>query len=185
MARLIEKYKKETTPLMIKKFNYKNLMAVPKIEKVVINTSFGKIISGKTSQETEKIIKAILKDLFLITGQKPLLIKAKKSISGFSLRAGSSVAAKITLRKKRMYDFLERLIYIALPRSRDFRGVKTDSFDAFGNLAIGIKEHICFPETSIDKEKTIFGLEVVIRTTAKNKEESVELLKSLGFPIKK
>ncbi|MDI6591654.1 MAG: 50S ribosomal protein L5 [Patescibacteria group bacterium] len=184
MNRLREKYQKEVIPEMMKKFGYTNALAVPKIEKVVVNCGFGKLISGKTSEEQKKIYEAILEDLALITGQLPILTRAKKSISGFKIRKGLPVGAQVTLRGKRMYDFLERLIHIGLPRSRDFRGIDPKSLDKEGNLTIGIKEHIAFPEISPEKVKNIFGLEITVVTTAKNKEEGLELLKLLGFPIK-
>lgn len=184
MMPLKEKYEKEVIPEMIKKFGYKNKMAVPKIEKVMVNTSFAKLISGKSSEEAEKIQEAILNDLALICGQKPIVTKAKKSISGFKLKKGKVIGAKVTLRRKRMYDFLERLIHIALPRSRDFQGIDQKSFDKKGNLTIGIREHIVFPEVSPEKVKNIFGLEVTIVTTAKTQREGIELLKLMGFPIK-
>ncbi|MBZ1345076.1 MAG: 50S ribosomal protein L5 [Candidatus Nealsonbacteria bacterium] len=183
MLKLQEKYKKEVVPVMMKEFGYKNPMAVPKIEKVIINTSFGKLILGKTNEEQKKIQKAILNDLALISGQGPVLTMAKKSIAGFKTRKGLALGAKCTLRKKKMNDFLERLINISLPRSRDFRGIGIESFDSKGNLTIGIKEHIYFSEISPEKVKNIFGFEITIKTTAKTKEEGIELLKLLGFPI--
>jgi len=169
---------------MQKRFGYRNVMAVPKIKKVVINTSFARLIAGKTSDEQRKIQEAILNDLAQISGQKPILTKAKKSISAFKVRAGMPLGAKVTLGKKKMFDFLERLIHIALPRSRDFRGIKLQSFDKKGNLTIGIKEHIVFPELSPEKVKDIIGLEVIVATTSKKREEGMELLKLMGFPIK-
>jgi len=184
MLRLKEKYQKEVTPQMQKKFGYVNKMAVPRIEKVALNTGFGRQISGKTSSEQEKIYTAILKDISLITGQQPVLTRAKKSISGFKIREGMPVGARVTFRGKRMYDFLERLIHIVLPRSRDFQGIDSRSLDKGGNLTIAIREHIVFPEIQPEKVKNIFGLEITVVTTAKNKEESLELLKLLGFPIK-
>jgi len=184
MLRLSEKYEKEVVPEMMKKFGYKNKMAVPRIEKVVVNTSFGKLIVDKTSAEQKKFLDSILGDLALICAQKPILKGAKKSISSFKLRKGLPVGAKITLRKKRMYDFLERLIHIVLPRSRDFRGIDPASFDKKGNLTVAIKEHITFPEVSPEKTKTIFGLEVTIVTNSKKREAGIELLKLIGFPIK-
>lgn len=184
MFRLKEKYQKEVIPAMMKKFGYTNIMAVPKIEKVCVNSGFGRLIGGKTSQEQERIVNLILNDLTLICGQKPILTKAKKSISGFKIRKNMFIGAKVTLRRQRMYDFLERLIHIALPRSRDFHGIDISSFDEKGNLTIGIKEHIVFPEVSPEKTKNIFGLEITIVTNAKNREEGIELLKLLGFPIK-
>jgi large subunit ribosomal protein L5 len=145
MLHLKDKYNKEVIPKMMEKFGYKNAMVVPKIEKVVVNTGFGRLISGKTSQEQKKIFNSILGDLSLIVGQKIVLTKARKSISGFKVREGMPVGAKVTLRKKRMNDFLERLIHIVLPRSRDFRGISQNSFDKEGNLTLAIKEHITFP----------------------------------------
>jgi len=185
MLRLKEKYEKEVVPEMMKKFGYKNKMAVPRIEKVIVNTSFGKLITGKTgSDEQKKFLDSILGDLALICAQKPIVKGAKKSISSFKLRKGLPVGAKVTLRKKRMYDFLERLIHIVLPRSRDFQGIDPASFDKKGNLTVAIKEHITFPEISPEKTKTIFGLEVTVVNSAKKREVGIELLKLIGFPIK-
>jgi len=182
--RLMEKYEKEVIPKMMERFGYKNKMAVPKIEKVVVNCGFGRLLYGKTPAEKEKIYNEVLDNLALICGQRPVLTKARKSISGFKIRKGMPLGAKVTLRKKRMYDFLERLIHIALPRSRDFQGILPKSFDKNGNLTIGIKEHIAFPEIDPEKASHIFGLEVTIVTNAKSREEGLELLKLLGFPIK-
>ena len=184
MLQLKDKFEKEVIPAMMDKFGYKNKMAVPKIEKVIINTGFGKEISGKTSDEQKKISESILNDLSLIAGQRPILTKAIKSISSFKIRKGLPIGAKVTLRGKKMDDFLMRLIHIALPRSRDFRGINPKSLDKKGNLTMGIKEHICFPEILPEKIKNIFGLEVTVTTTAKTREEGLELLKLLGFPIK-
>ena len=184
MAYLKEKYQKQIIPVMKEKFGYKNSMAVPKIIKVTVNTGFGKLFSGQTSSDQEKNIKYILNDLSSICGQNPLKTKAKKSIAGFKLREGMFIGAKVTLRKKKMYDFLERLIDIALPRSRDFRGIDQKTIDQNGNLTIGIKEHICFAEVSPEKAKSIFGLEITITTNAKNREKGIELLKLFGFPLK-
>ena len=181
---LKEKYEKEVIPVMMERFGYKNKMAVPKIEKVVVNTGFGRLVGGKTPEEQKKIQEAILGDLALICGQRPVLTRAKKSISGFKLRKGTPIGAKVTLRRQKMWDFLVRLIHIALPRSRDFRGIKEQAVDERGNLTIGIKEHICFPEISSEKVKNIFGLEVTVVTTAKNRQEALELFKLLGFPIR-
>jgi len=184
MLELEDKYNIEVIPGMMKKFGYRNKMAVPKIEKVLVNTGFGRLIGGKTSDEQKKIYEAILNDLALITGQRPVLTRAKKSISGFKIRQGLPIGAKVTLRGKRMTDFLERLIHIGLPRSRDFRGIEEKSFDKAGNLTVAIKEHISFPEILPEKVKTIFGFEITVVTTAKKREEGLELLKLLGFPIK-
>lgn len=184
MINLKEKYQKEVVGAMKKKFGYKNDMAVPKIDKVVVNTGFGRLVSDKTSDEKKKIQESIAHDLSLICGQAPVLTKAKKSIAGFKIREGMIIGAMVALRRKKMYDFLDRLIHIALPRSRDFRGIDAKSVDAAGNLTIAVKEHISFPEISPEKSKVMFGFETVIATTAKNKEQGLELFKLLGFPIK-
>ena len=184
MIYLKEKYKREVVPKMKEKFDYQNDMAVPEIEKVVVNIGFGRQVSDKTSEEKKKIYNSILQDLALITGQRPILRNAKKAISGFKTRKGIPIGGMCTLRKRKMYDFLERLIHISLPRSRDFKGIDPKSFDEKGNLTIGIKEHIAFSEVSPEKAKQIFGFEITIVTTAKTKEEGLELLKLLGFPIK-
>jgi large subunit ribosomal protein L5 len=178
--RLLEKYRKEVIPAMREKFGYKNMMAVPKIEKVVVNAGYGKKAVLRDTAAIEKI-KA---DLAKLTGQKPAVRKAKKSISGFKVRQGMEIGAVVTLRGKRMYDFIDRLISIALPRSRDFHGLDPKSFDERGSLNIGIKEHSVFPEITYESLKDIFGLEVSVVTTAKSREEGIELLKLMGFPIK-
>lgn len=178
MSIIKEKYQKEVIPKMIAKFSYKSVMAVPKIEKVVVNVGAGRILKEPKFRER------IENDLAMITGQKPSFRVAKKSISGFKIRKGMAVGFTVTLRGKRMYDFLERLIFIALPRSRDFRGISLKSFDEKGNLNIGIKEQIIFPEISYESVKDIFSLQVTITLTAKKREEGIELLKLLGFPIK-
>ena len=184
MTRLQEKYNKAVIPAMREKFGYKSVMAVPKIEKVVLNTGFGRLVTGKSSDEQKKVYEGIVADLALIAGQKPLLTRAKKSIASFKLRQGMVIGACVTLRKKRMYDFLERLINISLPRSRDFRGIETKTFDKNGNLTISIKENITFPEILSDKIRSIFGLEITVVTTARTKDEGIDLLKLLGFPVK-
>ncbi|MDD4989924.1 MAG: 50S ribosomal protein L5 [Candidatus Pacebacteria bacterium] len=185
MARLYEKYNKEIIPAMMKKFGYKSVMAIPKIEKIMVNCGFGKMIIGKGSGDREKIEEYISSSIALITGQKPTLKKAKQSIAAFKLRQGMIVGATVTLRKKRMYDFLEKLIWVVLPRSRDFRGIDSSSVTQQGDITIGFKEYVPFPELKIEKEKGLFGLEVTIATSAKTKDEGVELLKLLGFPFKK
>ncbi len=183
--RLKEKYQKEVAPKLKEIFNYKNVMAVPRIEKVTINTGFGKMIIGKTGEEQKKIIDNILNDLALISGQRPALTPAKKSIATFKIRKGMTIGAKVTLRESKMYDFLERLINIVLPRSRDFRGIDPKSVDKKGNLTVAIKEQICFPEISPEKTRFLFGFEVTITSTAGNKEKGLELFRQLGLPIKK
>lgn len=184
MLRLKEKYQKEVIPKMMERFGCKNPMAVPKIEKVIVNTGFGKLVSGKSADEQKKIWGAISNDLTMIVGQKPILTKAKKSIAGFKTRIGLPIGAKVSLRNRRMYDFLDRLINIAIPRSRDFQGIDAKSIDKGGNLTIGVKEHISFPEILPERAKNIFGLEVTIVTNAENRAEGIELFKLLGFPIK-
>jgi large subunit ribosomal protein L5 len=184
MLRLKDKYQKEVVRQMMEKFGYKNPMAVPKIEKVIVNVGFGRLVSGKTADERKKVQDQILNDLALITAQRPILRPAKKSISGFKTRKGIPIGAKVTLRGQMMYDFLERVVNIALPRSRDFRGIPKDSIDKSGNLTIGIREQIAFPEISPEKTKFIFGFEITVVTTAKSREEGLELLRLLGFPIK-
>lgn len=184
MIHLLDKYKKEVIFQMKERLSYASDMAVPRIEKVVVNTGFGRLISEKTTEEQKKIYGPILEDLTLICGQRPTLTKAKKSIASFKIREGMPIGAMVTLRRKMMYDFLERLIHIVLPRSRDFRGIDPKSVDKEGNLTVAIKEHIAFPEILPEKAKTIFGLELTVVTTAKNKEEGLELLRLLGFPIK-
>jgi len=185
MLRLQQKYKKEAIPAMMKKFGYKNPMAVPKIKKVVVNCGFGRTISGKTAKEREKIQEHIFNNLALITGQRPEWREAKKSISSFKLRQGMQIAARVSLGGRRMYDFLERLIWLVLPRTRDFKGISRHSVDQQGNLTIGFKEYTPFTEVTVEKEKGIFGLEVTVVTSAKSKEKGIELLRLMGFPIKK
>ena len=179
-----EKYEKEVIPAMMKRFGYKSKMAVPTIEKVVVNIGFGKMISGKTSDEKRKIMESLSNDLSLITGQHPVTTKARTSISGFKIRKGSPVGIMVTLRRKKMFDFLERLIHIALPRSRDFAGIKPDSVDKKGNLTIPIREHIAFPEILPEEAKRIFSLEITIVSTTQKRKEGLELLRLIGFPIK-
>ena len=184
MLRLQEQYNKIVIPEMTKKFGYSSVMAVPKIKKIVVNCGFGKMVIGKGAGEREKAEAYIADSMAAITGQKPSLNKAKKSIAAFKLREGMAVGANCTLRKKRMFDFLEKLIWIVLPRSRDFRGIDQKSVTNQGDITIGFKEYVPFPELKVEKEKGIFGLEVTISTTAKTKEEGVELLRLLGFPFK-
>lgn len=178
MRDLKTKYEKEIVLAMKDKFGYRNVLACPKLKKVIINSGIGRI------SKEESIIDNIQKDLALITGQQPVKMLAKKSIASFKIRKGMPSGLKVTLRGGKMYDFLDRLIHIALPRSRDFRGLSNKNIDAGGNLNIGIKEHIIFPEVSSDDVKNIFSFEVSVVTTAKNREEAVELLRLLGFPLK-
>ncbi len=184
MEKLRDKYNKKVIPAMMEVFGYKNKMSVPKIEKVTINSCFGKNVANKTSGEREKMQNLIVQDLSLIAGQKPQLIKSKKSIAGFKLREGIEIAARITLRNAKMWDFLERLIFLSLPRSRDFKGIEQKSVDGGGNLNIGFREHINFVEIFTEKEKTIFGLQITVTTNSKSRKEGLELLRLMGFPIK-
>lgn len=179
-SRLLTKYRKEVLPVMRERLGYKNIMAIPKIEKVVVNVGYGRRAVAKETKAIEKIEQDIAK----ITGQKAAMRKAKQSISGFKTRQGLPVGMMVTLRGRRMYDFIDRLISAALPRSRDFRGLDAKSVDQHGNLNIGIKEHIIFPEVTYESVKDIFGLEVTVVTTAKTHEEGVELLRLIGLPIK-
>ena len=176
---LKEQYVSEITPSMMKKFNYSSVMETPKIEKIVLNMGVGDAIANS------KNLDEAVEELSLIAGQKPLITKAKKSIAGFRLREGMSIGAKVTLRGDRMYDFLDKLINIALPRVRDFRGVSTRSFDGRGNYTLGIKEQLVFPEIDYDKVNKIRGLDIVIVTTANTDEESRELLTQIGMPFAK
>lgn len=178
MARLRDKYRKEVVPALRQRFNYENVMQVPGIEKVVVNMGVGEAI------QNSKAMDAAVADLAQITGQKPLVTRAKKSIANFKLRAGMPIGAKVTLRGERMWDFLDRLMNVALPRVRDFRGVSSKSFDGRGNYALGLKEQLIFPEIEYDKIDKIRGMDVVIVTTAKTDEEAKELLKQLGMPFR-
>lgn len=184
MMTLKEKYSKEIIPAMMAKFGFKNPMAVPKVKKVVINTSFGKMFAGKTGEDLKKSTESVLNDISLIAGQKPVATQAKKSVAGFKLRQGMVVGAKVTLRGGKMYDFISKIANVDLPRTRDFRGLSSKSFDKKGNLTIPMREHIVFPEISPEKSKVNFGLEVTIITTAKTIEEGAELLRMMGLPIK-
>ncbi|MDP2641073.1 MAG: 50S ribosomal protein L5 [Candidatus Yanofskybacteria bacterium] len=181
----LQEQQKKAAPALREKFGYKSVMMVPRIEKVTVNTSFGRLISGKGSDDQRKTAEEIVKDLTIITGQKAQITQAKKSIAAFKTRAGMPVGAKVTLRGTRMFDFLDRLIHIMLPRTRDFRGIKSSSVDKEGNLTLGIREHIFFPEISPEKVRNIFGLEVTITTSAKTREEGLELFSALGFPFTK
>lgn len=184
MINLKEKYEKEAIPAMKEKFGYKNIMAVPKIQKVVINTGYGRETTSKSGDDQRKMIDFILEDLSSIAGQRATKTHAKKAISGFKIRKGMPIGAKVTLRDEKMIDFLNRLINLAIPRTRDFNGIPAKSIDSQGNLTIVIKEHISFPEILPEKARKIFGLEITIVTTAKTKKEALELFKLLKFPIK-
>ena len=179
-----EKYIKIAVPQMMQTFGYKNKMAVPRILKVVLNSGFGKLIAGKGGDEEKKIVEEAKEALTLVAGQKAALTIAKKSISGFKVRQGSPQGAKVTLRGSRMYDFLERLLCIVLPRTRDFRGLDPSLIDTRGSFTVGMKEHTFFPEVPVEKVKTSLGLELTVATSAKTKKEGLELLKLVGFPFK-
>lgn len=184
MIPLKEKYQKEVIPAMMKQFGYKSVMAVPQINKVVINTGFGRQVAGKTADEQKKIQEAIINDLSLIAGQKAVLTRAKKAIAVFKTRQGMPIGACCTLRGEKMYSFLTRVIGIALPRSRDFQGLEAKSMDQKGNLTFAVKEQIAFPEISPEKTKMLFGFEITVATNAQNKEQGLALLRLMGFPIK-
>lgn len=177
MERLREKYMNEVAGEMMKKFNYKNVMQIPKIEKIVINMGLGEAVANP------KIIDAALGDLTIISGQKPVVTRAKKSIAAFKIRTGMPIGTKVTLRGQRMYEFLDKLVNVALPRVRDFRGVSPKSFDGRGNYTLGLKEQLIFPEIEYDKVDKIRGMEVIVVTTAKTDEEARELLKLMGMPF--
>jgi large subunit ribosomal protein L5 len=178
-ARLRERYRKEIVPSLIKQFNYTNRMQVPEVEKVVINMGLGEAVGNV------KVIDAAVTELGIIAGQKPVVTRAKKSEAAFKLRAGMPIGCKVTLRGERMYEFLDRLLSVALPRIRDFRGVPTKSFDGRGNYALGIKEQLIFPEIRYDKVDMARGMDVCIETSARTDEEARALLEQLGFPFRK
>ena len=178
MSRLKDKYKNEIVPALMQKFGYKNIMQAPKIEKVIVNMGLGEAI------QNSKIIDAAVSDLMIITGQKPVTTKAKKSIAAFKLRAGMTIGAKVTLRGERMYEFVDKLFSIALPRVRDFRGISVKSFDGRGNFSMGVREQLIFPKIDYDKIDKIRGMDIIFVTTAKTDEEARELLKLMGMPFK-
>jgi len=173
-----QKYLNEVRPHLIKKFDLKSMMEAPKIEKITLNIGLG------NAKNDSKALQAALDELMLITGQKPIVTKAKKDVSNFKIRKGFPVGCKVTLRKNYMYEFLERLCAVALPRTRDFRGLSSKSFDGQGNYSFGIKEQVVFPEIDYDKVDTIRGMDVIITTSAGNDEISYEMLKAMGLPIK-
>ena len=176
-SRLKEVYTNEIVDAMIKKFGYKNIMQVPKLEKIVINMGIGE------AKENVKILESAMKDLEIIAGQKPIQTRAKKSVANFKIREGMPIGCKVTLRGDRMYEFLDRLVNLALPRVRDFRGVNPNAFDGRGNYALGIKEQLIFPEIEYDKVDKIRGIDVIFVTTAKTDEEARELLTQFNMPF--
>ena len=177
MSDLKETYKSEIAPALMKKFGYKSVMQIPKLDKIVINVGCGE------ARENSKVVDAIINDLQIITGQKPVICRAKKSVANFKLREGMPIGVKVTLRGDRMYEFLERFFNLALPRVRDFRGIKPNSFDGRGNYAMGIKEQLIFPEIEYDKIDAVRGMDIIMVTTANTDEEGRELLKLLGAPF--
>ena len=178
-SRLKEVYTNEIVDAMIKKFGYKNIMQVPKLEKIVINMGIGE------AKENVKILESAMKDLEIIAGQKPIQTRAKKSVANFKIREGMPIGCKVTLRGERMYEFADRLINLALPRVRDFRGVNPNAFDGRGNYSLGIKEQLIFPEIEYDKVDKVRGMDICFVTTAKTDEEARELLTQFGMPFKK
>lgn len=177
LPRLKEKYLSEVRPALMKKFGYKNPMQVPKVEKVVINMGVG------DATQNPKLLDAAVNDLAAIAGQRPVITRAKRSIAAFKVRAGVPIGCKVTIRGDRMYEFLDRLINVALPRVRDFRGVSADSFDGRGNYNLGLREQLIFPEVDYDKVEKVRGMDICITTTAKTDEEARELLRLLGVPF--
>ena len=179
MTRLKETYLNEIVDGMTKKFGYKNVMEVPKLDKIVINMGVGE------AKDNAKLLDAAVKDLEIIAGQKPIITRAKKSVANFKLREGMPIGCKVTLRGEKMYEFADRLINLALPRVRDFRGVNANAFDGRGNYALGIKEQLIFPEIEYDKVDKVRGMDIIFVTTAKSDEEARELLTQFGMPFKK
>ena len=179
MSRLKEQYDTEIREALVKKFGYTNPMQIPKLDKIVVNMAVGE------AKENEKILEAAAKDLQTITGQKPVYTKAKKSIANFKIREGMAIGCKVTLRGERMYEFLDRLVSLALPRVRDFRGVNPNSFDGRGNYALGIREQLIFPEIEYDKIDKVRGMDIILTTTEKTDEEARELLRLFNMPFAK
>jgi len=177
VPRLLQKYREEVVPALMRRFGYKNVMEVPRIEKIVVNMGVGE------AKEDQRTLEAAMRELAMITGQKPAVRKARKSIAGFKIRKGMPIGCKVTLRGKRMWDFLDKLINAALPRIRDFHGINPHSFDGRGNLSIGIKEQIVFPELTYDDIERVRGMDITIVTTAETDEEAMELLRLLGMPF--
>ena len=179
MNRLMERYQNDVVKSLVEKFNYSSSMQAPKVEKIVLNIGVGDAVSNS------KLLDEAVNELTLITGQKPVITRAKKSIAGFKLREGAPIGCKVTLRGERMYEFLDKLVNVSLPRVRDFRGVSNNSFDGRGNYTLGVKEQLIFPEIDFDKVNKLRGMDIVFVTTAKTDEEGHELLAQLGMPFKK
>ena len=179
MARLRDEFKEKIAPALMNKFNYKSVMQIPKLDKVVINVGCGE------ARENAKIVDAIVSDIRLITGQQPVICKAKKSVANFKLREGMPIGVKVTLRGERMYEFVDRLFSAALPRVRDFRGINPNSFDGRGNYSMGVKEQLIFPEIDYDKVDKVRGMDIIFVSTAKTDEEAREMLTLMGAPFAK
>lgn len=179
MARLKDTYQKDIAPALMKKFGYKSVMQIPKLDKVVINVGAG------DAKDNQKVIDSIVSDISAITGQRPTVCKAKKSVANFKLREGMNIGVKVTLRGERMYEFVDRLFSVALPRVRDFRGINANSFDGRGNYSMGLKEQLIFPEIDFDKVDKVRGMDICFVTTAHNDEEARELLTLMGAPFAK
>ena len=179
MARMKQFYKNDVAPALMKKFNYKSVMQIPKLEKIIINVSCGE------ARDNQKVLDAIMTDLGAITGQRPVICKARKSVANFKLREGMNIGAKVTLRGDRMYEFLDRLFNVALPRVRDFRGINPNSFDGRGNYNMGLKEQLIFPEIDYDKIDAVRGMDICFVTTANTDEEGRELLTLMGAPFER
>ena len=177
MARMKELYAKEVAPALMEKFGYKSVMQIPKLDKVVVNVACG------DARENQKVLDAVTADITTITGQHPIICKAKKSVANFKVRAGMPIGVKVTLRGERMYEFVDRLFNVALPRVRDFRGINGDAFDGHGNYAVGLREQLIFPEIEYDKIDAVRGMDIVFVTTAKTDEEAKELLTLMGAPF--
>ncbi|MDQ0149822.1 50S ribosomal protein L5 [Eubacterium multiforme] len=177
MTRLQEKYEKEIIPAMMEKFGYENIMQVPRLEKIVINMGVGE------AKDNQKVLESAVSDLTLISGQKPILTRAKKSVANFKIREDMALGCKVTLRKAKMYEFADKLMSIALPRVRDFRGISAKSFDGRGNYSLGIKEQLIFPEIEYDKIDKVRGMDIIFVTSANTDEEARELLRFLGMPF--
>ena len=177
MSRLLDKYKNEVIKALMEKFSYKNVMQVPKLEKIVINMACGDAVGNA------KALESAMADLTVISGQKPIITRARKSLAAWKLRKGMAIGCKVTLRGRRMYEFLDKFMNIALPRVRDFRGVNRNSFDGRGNYAVGVKEQLIFPEIEYDKIDKIRGMDIIITTTAKSDEEAREFLALMGMPF--
>ena len=178
-SRLQEKYMKEVAPALMEKFGYKNVMEIPKLDKIVINMGIG------DARENPKGLEKAVEEMEIISGQKPVITRARKSVANFKLREGMPIGAKVTLRKERMYDFLDRLVNVVLPRVRDFEGVPSNSFDGRGNYSVGLRDQLVFPEIDFDKVEKLLGMSITMVSSAKTDEEGRALLKAFGMPFKK